>query len=153
MSPKKVTLHLPAFNGAPFHCAPASDIEIDSDLVLCNDPVMPWEFNMYTSRLWVIGNEYGALCAVWAAGEQDALDEACDAGMLAGLSCSEEDIAADQRGEVAEGVMYLGNAGEPHDSTHAWIRPVKLDEQKDCRLLCAFAEARGADYKNLEAVW
>ena len=42
---------------------------------------------------------------------------------------------------------HLGNAGEPCDLTNVWIQ---LADLTDCRLLCAFAEARGAGEKNLE---
>lgn len=120
--------------------------------VLANDVSFPWEGHPHNMRLFLIGNEYGALAAVWADCDQDAFDEACDADLLAGLSCSDEDAEAHARGDTPEDVTLLGNAGEPFNLDHAWIRPVALDLEKDGRLLVAFAEARGAGYKTLEEV-
>lgn len=149
---RTVKLRWAAGNGGPFSCYPAGEVEMSPERVLANDVTFPWEGHPHNMRLFLIGNEYGALAAVWAGCDQDAFDEACDADLLAGLSCSDEDLEACDRGEDPEGVSRLGNAGEPVDLTHAWIRDVLLDIEKDGRLLVAFAEARGAGYRTLEEV-
>lgn len=133
---RKVTLHTNAVNGGPFNCAPAGEWELDPDRVLCNDVRLPGEHHPYNLQLWIIGNEFGALGAVWATCEQDALNELVDSGLGDGLLIEEED--ADEES------ARLGNAGEPADLTYAWMRPVAFDPARDWKLLCKFAEARGS---------
>jgi hypothetical protein len=134
----KTKLTLNAVNGGPFNCLPSREIELENDRILCNDVHLPHcRINYHNVRLWVIGNEFGALCAVWASNEQDALDEACDAGLLAGLACEEPENEDDDE------VTRLGNAGEPHDLTYAWLQTVRLDGAQDWELIARFAEARG----------
>lgn len=136
----KTKLTLNTVNGGPFNCRPAHEIELEDERILCNDVHLPiHSFNPHNVRLWVIGNEFGALCAVWAGNEQDALDEACDAGLLAGLAIDEPDSS-----EEDDEVTRLGNAGEPHDLTHCWMQTVRLNGPKDWELIARFAEAKGS---------
>jgi len=84
------------------------------------------------SKLYVIGNEYGALCAVWQRNEQDALDEAWNADLLKGLAIDEKyykELIAEY-GDNAP-VMYLGNASEPADAEHAWITKIPRTQISD----------------------
>jgi hypothetical protein len=114
-------------------------VELEDDCIALNNIVFAWETNPHGVRLWVIGNEYGALGAVWADCEQDALDELVDQNLGAGLAIEEKD--ADDE------TALLGNAGEPHDLTYAWIAEVDLtDTQKCFGLYMKLAEARGAGY-------
>ena len=137
----KTKLTLNSINGGPFNCSPSREIELENERILCNDVMLPHDrFNPHNVRLWVIGNSFGALCAVWASCEQDALDEACNAGMLAGLAIEESDLEDVNKEECAR----LGNAGEPHDLTYAWMQTVRLEGAKDWELIARFAEARGA---------
>lgn len=142
MTTTKVQLHLTPVNGGPFNCLPARDVELDAERILCNDVTLPWEFNPHNTRLWVIGNEFGALGAVWANHEQDAFDELVDADLGGGLLIDE----ADADDECAR----LGNAGEPANLDNAWIQCVHFDKARDCELLCRFAEARGQGQDNLD---
>ncbi len=136
----KTILTLNPVNGGPFNCRPGHGIELEDERILCNDVRLPHDgANPHNVRLWVIGNEFGVLCAVWASHEQDALDEACNAGLLSGLACDEPENEDEQ-----DEVTRLGNAGEPHDLTYAWIQTVRLDGAKDWELIARFAEARGA---------
>ena len=141
----KVTLHTAPVNGGPFNCQPAREIELEAERVLCNDVRLPGEHHPYNLRLWVIGNEFGALGAVWATCEQDALDELVDAGLGDGLLVEPHDD--DDRQELS----YLGNAGEPADLDNAWMQTVAFDPARDWQLLCRFAEARGAGAKSLDS--
>ena len=135
----KTKLTLKPVNGGPFNCRPGHEIELEDERILCNDIRLPFDTSNYRNiRLWVIGNEFGALCAVWAGHEQDALDEACNAGMLAGLAIDESPDEEDEE------VTRLGNAGEPHDLTNAWMQTVRLNGPEDWELIARFAEARGA---------
>jgi len=118
------------------------EVELEAERIACNNIILPWESNYHGVKLYVIGNEYGALGAVWAEHEQDAFDELVDQGMGDGLLIEDD--------EANEEIARLGNAGESADLTHAWIQSVRLDEKLDCRLLCAFAEARGNNSKNLD---
>jgi hypothetical protein len=132
----------------------AQTLDMKPEEILANDVTFPWEYGRHCStRLWIIGNEYGTLAAVWASCEQDALDEACDAGLTAGLSTSttEEKIDAmteEERNEWEETITRLGNAGEPHDTTHLWMQEADLNETP-VQTIAALAEARGAGYSNL----
>jgi hypothetical protein len=66
--------------------------------------------------------------------------------MLDGLAVSEEDAQeADEKWE-GEGIMRLGNASEPFDSTNAWIASVKLTPRQERD----FAEARGEGRTTLD---
>lgn len=127
----------------PFASAPRF-VELDAEHILTNDVILPGENHCYNMRLWCIGNEHGALGAVWATNEQDALDELCDAGLAAGLAIEEED--------ADEETARLGNAGEPHDLTHAWMAVVELEPERDFRLCVHLAEARGACAENLDKI-
>lgn len=139
----KTKLSLLPLNGGAFNCLPAREIEIESERVLCNNVIFPGEFNPHNVRLWVIGNEFGALCAVWASHEQDAMDEAVDANLLDSLQIDSADYEAmtqDERDDCA----HLGNASEPFDLTNAWMQIVRFDRSLDFDLFLEFAEARGA---------
>ena len=109
--------------------------DIDDKDILLNNAVLPQEFNPHNVRLWIIGHEFGAICAIWANCEQDAFDEMLDAGY--------EQFLVENPEEDQE-YCYLGNAGEPCNLDYAWIEPVEFDLVRDYRTLIAFAEARGA---------
>jgi hypothetical protein len=120
--------------------------EVDPARVLLNDVTLPWDVG-YGHRgvhLWVLGNEYGAMGAVWADSMDGAFDELVDADLAGGILIDEED--ADD--ETAR----LGNAGEPADLTNAWAEQVEFKPERDYKLLAAFAEGRGAGYDTLEGV-
>jgi len=103
----------------------------ESDILL-NDVTMPGDYNPHNVRLWVIGHEYGPICALWAANEQDALDEMLDQGYEQFLVADEDfDFDLDEQGHYA----HLGNAGEPCDLSYAWIKPIVLEPARDFRLL------------------
>lgn len=135
-------LHLLPVNGGAFNCRAADIVELDDSHVLCNDVILPWEFKPNGSKLYVIGNEYGAMGAVWADCEQEAFDELVDADLAGGILIEESD--------ADEETTRLGNACEPADLDNAWIQRVRLDEKQDCRLLVRFAEARGRGANTLD---
>ena len=116
------------------------EVEVDAKRVLTNDVTFQWESNPHNVRLWLIGNEYGVMGAVWADCEQDALDELVDADLGAGILIDESD--------ADEECARLGNAGEPACLDNCRLEAVDLDKQTQ-RLLCAFAEARGAEADTL----
>lgn len=118
------------------------EVELNDDRILCNDITFPWGFNPHNTRLWIICNEYGALGAVWANNEQDALDTLVDENLGDALLIDEAD--------ADEECCRLGNAGEPANLDNCRIDQVRLDPALDCQLLCKFAEARGADCDNLD---
>jgi hypothetical protein len=134
----KITFHLKANR-----LGPAREVEIEAARVLCNDITLPGEFNPHNTRLWVIGNEYGVLGAVWADCEQEALDELVDADLGAGLLIDEKDADEDS--------ARLGNAGEPACLDNAWLAEVEFQPTRDLAVLLRFAEARGAGEDTLDA--
>lgn len=75
-----------------------------------------------TVRCFAIHNEYGCVAVVFARNEQDAMDDAADAGKLGRALIAEADrcrIMYAGAGESEdtyedETITYLGNAGEPY---------------------------------------
>jgi len=131
-------LSLEPVNGRPFYCHPAREVGLDLDRIRVNNlgPILPGEYNPHNVRLWVVGNEFGAMGAVWSTGESDALDELVDADLAGGILIDEADAAED--------APRLGNAGEPANLDYVWIEPVRLDWNLDGRLLAAFVEVRAS---------
>lgn len=127
-----------------FYVRPNACLTLSPERVLCNDVTLPWEYSPHSNnaRLWIVCNEFGALGAVWARCEQDALDELVDSGLGGGLLIDEKD--------ADEETARLGNAGEPADLTHAQIIAYSFEKARDCELLCQFAEARGQGADNLD---
>lgn len=136
-------LSLKPVNGGPFNCRPANEIELEDSEILCNNVILPEEFNPHNVRLFVIGNEFGPLFAVWAEHEQEALDEGVDSNKMDSFAVAPEDDT--EENEHA----HLGNASEPFDLTYCWIQQVDLSPASNWKLLCKFAEARGAAKDNL----
>ncbi len=145
----KFTLHLSPLNGGPFHCLPARSVELEPERIAISgddcDLGLPGIDR--AGKLSVIGNEFGALGAVVARCEQDAFDELCDKGLAGGLACDEP-----ENEEEDEDITRLGNAGEPHDLTNAWIQQVELNPAQDIVLIVALAEAIGANATLLSEV-
>lgn len=114
-------------------------VDLVGGKILLNNVVLPQHidkesaYNPHNVQLWVIGHEFGAVCAVWASHAQEALDEACDAGFMEcfALESHEED----------EETVFLGNASEPHDLTHAWVSAVEFDTARDIALILAIVRA------------
>lgn len=134
------TLHLK--QNLPFAGNPPF-VELDDEKILANNVILPGETNYHGTRLWVIGHVYGAIAAVWADCEQDALDELCDVGMADCFLIDEEEQSGATDSEREEWA-YLGNASEPADLSDAWMAPVEFDPARDLSLIIALAEARGA---------
>jgi len=136
----KFTLHLPAVDGGPFRCAPASTVELEADRIRADgrdcSPTLPHDKGTPCGKLYVVGNEYGALGAVWCRHDGDAIDELVDSDLGGGLLIDEDDADEDTH--------RAGNAGEPVNLDNAWIRRVELKGDRDWILVAAFAEARGA---------
>ena len=145
----KYKIHTKAIDGGPFSCRPAGEWELEDDKILCNDVHLPdGGFNPHMVSLWVIGNEYGPVCAVWASCGQGALDEMVDAGLGDSFLVPQEDIDSATEEEREEWAS-LGNAGEYADLTYCWMAQAELQPERDIQLIIAFAEARGAGQKTL----
>lgn len=141
----KYTLHLLrqfAFAQNPEYC------ELEGSQIRCNDVMLPADFdtasayNPHKVRLWVIGHSYGAVHAVFASHEQNALDELADCGAL-GFCQVADDLSVDE-----DTVCRLGNAGEPFDLSDFWMGEVAFDAARYIKLIVALARASeaGADY-------
>ena len=85
----------------------------DTDVVNPLDFVPAGETNYRNSRPWLLHDQGFTLAVVFASCEQDAVDEAVDAGKLNRFMIAEGDMA--DYGDEGEGIAYLGNAGEPFD--------------------------------------
>ena len=116
--------------------------ELEGEAILLNDVLLPEHiersYNPHNVKLWVIGNEYGALCAAWGSCEQDALDAAVDAGMLDCLMAEEQDYVD---------LTPLGNASELFDLDYVWMGKVEFDAARDIKLIVALVRqsAEGDD--------
>ncbi len=133
----KFTLHLgqklPFAQNPPF-------VELSADKILLNNVILPKNidsensYNPHGVGLYVIGHEFGAICAVWASHEQEAFDEACNGNMLECLLSENQDYED-------ETLTPLGNASELHDLSHAWIGRVKFEAARDIQLIVAIVRA------------
>lgn len=141
----KYTLHLLrpfAFAQNPAFC------EMEGAQIRCNDVMLPAAFDTASAynpckiRLWVVGHTYGAVHAVFASHEQNALDELADCGALDFCQVT-DGLSVDE-----DTVCRLGNAGEPFDLSDFWIGEVAFEAARDIKLLVALARASeaGADY-------
>jgi hypothetical protein len=129
----------------PFHTW-----KVRADRFLLNDVCLPWESGAttYGIRPWIIGNEMGPSCVVWARSIGDALDEAADSGFLdADLVDMDEylEMTEAEQGDYS----CLGSASEPYQAWYWWYRDAWLEYQPT-ELLCLISEARGADADTLE---
>ncbi len=108
--------------------------DLEGENILLNDVNLPEHiersYNPHNVKLWVIGNEYGALCGAWGSCEQDALDEAVDAGLLDCLMAEEQDHSN-------EDLTPLGNASELFDLDYVWMGEVEFDAARDIKLIVA----------------
>lgn len=141
----KYTLHLLrqfSFAQKPESC------ELEGSHIRCNDVMLPSTFDPASAynpnkiRLWVVGHTFGAVHAVFAAHEQDALAELADCGALDFCQVA-DGLTVDE-----DTVYRLGNASEPFDLSDFWIGEVAFEAARDIRLLLALARASesGADY-------
>jgi hypothetical protein len=138
-----IKFQLAAVDGGPFNCQPACEVEVEAENVHANDVILPHENHPHNCRLFVFGNEFGTLGAVWGYTEKDALDYACDEGMF------NQDLM-EPGDDEGDGVYTLGNASERFNlGIYFWIRDgVSYDSQ----VACMFAEARGAMANTLDEV-
>jgi hypothetical protein len=96
-----------------------------SDVVNPDEYFANGDFNPHHVRPFLIHNEFGVLCVVYAQSEQDALDEAVDANRLDSCLVSAADYQeAEQEGHADE-FANLGNAGEPFDLTYIGVIELK----------------------------
>lgn len=124
------------------------NIEVKKEDILCNDIILPGEFNPHNKRLWIIANEYGILAALWANNEQNALDELVNRDMGKSLLVN-EDTLKNMTEEEQNALASLGNASEPCDLANVDVVPIAFDPSRDYKLLYKFAEARGAGIERL----
>lgn len=146
----KTKLTVLSVNRGPFFCLPSREVELTDDRILANDVRLPFGSNFHDVGLWVIGNEFGAIGAVWASCEQDALDTLVDENLGESLLVDKEDQEKADDDE-REGWAHLGNAGEPANLDNVWMQRVRLDPKQDCELLCKFAYADGAGLPSLDS--
>ena len=108
----------------------SNSFELSDDKILLNNVLFPKSidpeaaYNPYNVKAWIIGNEFGGLCMVWASNERDAFDDAVDANML-------DSMLAENQDYDNESLAALGNASELFDLTYAWIHPVEWKAERD----------------------
>lgn len=114
--------------------------EIEGEKILLNNVILPRAidpenaFNPHNVRLFVIGHEFGAICAVWAGHEQEAFDVACDGNMLDCLMSENQDHEDDS-------LTPCGNASELFDLAHAWCGVVEFEPARDIVLIVDIVRA------------
>lgn len=134
-----ITLHTSAINGGPFNCYPAMVHEIPADRISGCPVFFPWEQPRNSDSLYVICNEYGAMGAVWADNEQNALDALIDANLGRGIEIEEPTEENDD-----EPVERAGNFGRAVDISHCVILVASFEPARDWKLIAAFHEMRGS---------
>ena len=127
--------------------------EIKEDRILCNDIILPGEYNPHKVRPWLISAAFSNwptyLGVVWAPNEQDALDTVVNEGLGDALIVNEVGLSEMDEDEREE-LTSLGGAGELCDLSSVGCEPLDIDPCRDWALLCAFAEARGAGAATLD---
>ena len=141
----KIQIHLQAKDGGPFNCAPARSVDLDPEAILLNDVVFPWENHPHGMGAFVIGHEFGAVALAWGNCLQDALDEACDAGLMESFLIDSPDSDDEESG------THLGNEGTLHNLDNSWVQEVDL-AKCEAKTLCAMAEGRGACADTLDEI-
>jgi len=81
----------------------------DSDVVNPTEYAPPGVYNPHNVRPWLIYNVDSPVCVVFAPNEQEAWDEAADAGKLDIWLMKEEDVHNEEE------VLRFGNASEPYN--------------------------------------
>lgn len=131
----------------PFSSSPRF-AELDADNILLDNAQLPAcidasdRYNPNNIRLWVIGYEFGAVCAVFAGCEQYAFDQAVDLNQLDCLMSDDQDYDD-------EGLTALGNASELFDLSCAWIAEVEFCAARDVQLIVAIVKARAECLDNV----
>lgn len=126
--------------------------ELEGEKILLNDVMLPASidasasYNPHNVRLFVIGHEFGAICAVWASNAQDAFDNAVDANMLDCLMCEDQNPNEEDEEDLAR----LGNAGELFDLSYAWIGEVEFDAARDIKLIVSIVRATESQQNTIE---
>lgn len=114
--------------------------ELEGEKIALNNVILPktidtdGAYNPHGVRLFVIGHEHGAICAIWASHEQEAFDEACDANFIDSLMAENQDHDDDT-------LTPLGNASELFDLTYAWVGAVEFDAARDIQLIVSIVRA------------
>jgi len=122
--------------------------DVKAEDILLNNVILPRAidsknaYNPHNVRLGVIGNEHGAICAVWASHEHDAFDCAVDANKL---DC----MMADDQDYDNESLTPLGNASELFDLSYAWIGEVEFEASRDIQLIIDIVRASEQGLDNL----
>ena len=74
-------------------------------------------------RAYLIGHEFGIICVSYGNCEQEAIDNAVDAGYMESELMSDADHAEYDSNEWHDSYIYAGNASEPFWSEYLWIKP------------------------------
>ena len=115
----------------------ANSVKLPGDKIALNNVIFPRHidkenaFNPHNVQLYVIGHEFGAICAVWASNGQEALDEACDLDLLDCFLCEDQSPENYDSGDF----VALGNASELFDLQYAWLGVVEFDAARDIQLI------------------
>ena len=90
-----------------------------------------YERNNSIERLYIITNEYGPVAGVFALRKAEALEEAADQELLKSFLLDEGEVQKRENEYGSEeGVIRLGNTGEPFDATYLGITGLKETEIK-----------------------
>jgi len=123
-------------------------VDVKAENILLNNVILPTTidaknaYNLHKVKLWVIGNERGAICAVWASRTIEALDEAVNANRLDCMMADKQDYDNDR-------LTPLGNASELFDLSYAWIGEVEIEASRDIQLIIDIVRASEQGLDNL----
>lgn len=111
------------------HLIPTKDgnvYQLESYQIHVNDLALPGLYNPHKVKMFIVGNEYGPLCALWAS-ESELFDTLIDLGCGEAFVVSEEDLEDYRLEDGSYDVSYCGNDSSPCDLSNAWYEEVDFD--------------------------
>jgi len=77
----------------------------------------------YGESAYLIGHEFGLICVAYGNNEQEAIDNAVDAGYMDCQLMSDSDHTEYDANGWHDSFIYAGDASEPFWSEYLWIKP------------------------------
>lgn len=119
---------------------PANEFSVSGENIKMNDFMLPAEidvtcrYNPNGTKLYTFGHLFGTVGCVFAGNDQEALENACNLGML-------DFCLSDVQDYDDENLTPLGNASELFDLNDLWLAEVDFKVDRDIKLILALVRA------------
>jgi len=80
-------------------------------------------------KAYLIGHEFGLICVAYGNHENEAIDNAVDAGYMDSERMSDADHDEYDANGWYDSFLYAGNASEPFWCEYLWIKPASERER------------------------